>query len=136
MNTATANPPPDYDPGDEPQNDLERAGVPWEKVVSEDFHVVVYEDGYPVSKNHLLFVPKHNTPEVVSDCLYDALRTGIAMMERGACDGFNIGMNVGAAAGQTVMYPHVHLIPRYRGDVPDPRGGIRNVIPEKGNYLK
>jgi len=51
------------------------------------------------------------------------------------CDGFNIGQNVGEAAGQTVMYPHVHLIPRKKGDMEDPRGGVRNVIPAKGNYL-
>ena len=50
-------------------------------------------------------------------------------------DGFNIGINVGAAAGQTVSHLHVHLIPRYKGDVEDPRGGVRYVIPEKGNYL-
>ena len=50
-------------------------------------------------------------------------------------DGYNIGVNVGEAAGQTVMHLHVHVIPRYRGDVADPRGGVRHVIPGKGNYL-
>jgi diadenosine tetraphosphate (Ap4A) HIT family hydrolase len=50
-------------------------------------------------------------------------------------DGYNTGFNAGVAAGQTVMHLHVHVIPRYTGDVPDPRGGIRNVIPELGNYL-
>ena len=50
-------------------------------------------------------------------------------------DGFNIGINIGAAAGQTVPHLHLHLIPRYQGDVSDPRGGIRHVIPGKGNYL-
>ncbi len=50
-------------------------------------------------------------------------------------DGFNIGINVGEAAGQTVFHLHVHLIPRYKGDVPDPRGGVRHVIPGKANYL-
>ena len=48
---------------------------------------------------------------------------------------FNIGINVGAAAGHTVFYLHVHLIPRYKDDIPDPRGGIRHVIPSKANYL-
>ena len=47
-----------------------------------------------------------------------------------------IGQNIGEAAGQTVMYPHVHLIPRRAGDMDDPRGGVRHVIPEKGNYKK
>jgi len=50
-------------------------------------------------------------------------------------DGYNVGINVGEAAGQTVMHLHVHVIPRYRGDVDDPRGGVRHVIPGKGNYL-
>ena len=139
MNTETDNPveqEPETGYHSESDTDLEQAQVPWDKKIGEDFHIVVYEDGFPVSKNHLLFVPKYNTPEVIRDCFYDALKAGMTMMERGACDGFNIGMNMGAAAGQTVMYPHVHLIPRYKGDVPDPRGGVRNVIPSKGNYLK
>ena len=50
--------------------------------------------------------------------------------------GYNVGFNAGAAAGQTVMHLHVHVIPRYRGDCPDPTGGIRHVIPGKGNYLR
>jgi hypothetical protein len=50
-------------------------------------------------------------------------------------DGFNVGFNAGAAAGQTIDHLHVHVIPRYRGDVPDPRGGVRNVIPARGKYL-
>ena len=49
-------------------------------------------------------------------------------------DGFNIGVNVGETAGQTVMHLHMHLIPRYKGDMPDPRGGVRHVSPEKGKY--
>ena len=48
--------------------------------------------------------------------------------------GFNVGVNIGAAAGQTVDHAHVHLIPRYKGDVPDPEEGVRNVIPGKGRY--
>jgi diadenosine tetraphosphate (Ap4A) HIT family hydrolase len=56
------------------------------------------------------------------------------MVKGGEWDGFNIGINWGEAAGQTVMYPHVHLIPRFVGDMADPRGGVRHVIPAKGNY--
>ena len=52
------------------------------------------------------------------------------------CDGFNIGINAGAAAGQTVFHLHIHVIPRYHGDVVDPRGGVRHVIPAKANYLR
>jgi len=58
------------------------------------------------------------------------------LFKKGYCDGFNIGQNIGASAGQTVMYPHIHLIPRNTGDMEDPRGGVRHVIPEKGNYKK
>jgi diadenosine tetraphosphate (Ap4A) HIT family hydrolase len=54
---------------------------------------------------------------------------------RYAPDGYNIGINCGASAGQTIFHLHVHLIPRYAGDVADPRGGVRHVIPDKANYL-
>jgi diadenosine tetraphosphate (Ap4A) HIT family hydrolase len=116
--------------------ELDTINVPWTNPVSQDIHVVVYRDGFPVTPGHLLFVPRYNTPEVLQDAFYDAYNKGMAMMANGECDGFNIGLNIGTAAGQTVMYPHIHLIPRYKGDVEDPTGGIRNVIPGKGNYRK
>ena len=56
------------------------------------------------------------------------------MVEAGECDAFNVGINMGAAAGQTVMYPHVHLIPRRHGDCADPVGGVRGVISGQANY--
>jgi len=118
--------------------DLEQAqaaGIaPWDDVVMEDFHVTVFRDRYPVTPGHLLFVPQHNAPGVIQDALGDAYRYGHRMVESGEWQAFNIGMNCGAVAGQTVMYPHVHLIPRTKGDVEDPVGGVRNVIPGKGNY--
>lgn len=114
--------------------ELETANVPWTNKIDEDFHVAIYRDKYPVSYGHMLFVPKYDTPEVVKDAFYDAYKYGLALVKSGQADGFNIGMNVGEVAGQTVMYPHIHLIPRYEGDVKDPVGGIRNVIPGKGNY--
>jgi len=110
--------------------------TPWTELVQEDFHVAVFKDGFPVSEGHLLFVPKYNTPEVIRDAFYDAYCAGLELVKSGKVDGFNVGMNVEQAAGQTVMYPHVHLIPRYHNDVDDPTGGIRNVIPGKGNYKK
>jgi diadenosine tetraphosphate (Ap4A) HIT family hydrolase len=116
--------------------DLEDVNVPWDNKVKDDFHVAVYKDGYPVTEGHLLFVPKYNTPEIVQDAFYDAYKHGLELIKQGNCHGFNIGINVGEAAGQTVMYPHIHLIPRRLGDVEDPVGGIRNVIPGKGNYRK
>ena len=115
---------------------IEDSSAPWTSLVREDFHVAVYEDRYPCTPGHLLFVPKHNTMSVVLDAFHDAIIHGQTMIENGHCDGFNIGMNYGSAAGQTVEWPHVHLIPRRHGDVEDPVGGVRNTIPGKGNYHK
>ena len=116
--------------------ELSEAKTPWSNPIREDFHIVTYKDGYPVTEGHLLFVPKYDTPGIIQDAFYDAYQRGLGMIEAGECDGFNIGMNIGAAAGQAVMYPHVHLIPRRSGDCEDPTGGVRNVIPGKGNYVK
>lgn len=113
---------------------IDEVGVPWTKVVREDFHIVVYEDGFPVTKGHLLFVPKYNTSGVIAEAFRDALRYGNQLLQSGECDGFNIGMNCGVEAGQTIMWPHIHLIPRRKGDVEDPIGGVRNTIPGQGNY--
>ncbi len=115
---------------------LEESNAPWDNNVKEDFHVKVFADKYPVTEGHLLFVPKHNTVGVLIDCFEDAVRNGMRMVDAGECDGFNVGFNYGSAAGQTVGWPHVHLIPRRKGDMEDPTGGVRHVIPEKGNYRK
>ena len=113
---------------------ISEAGVPWDTVVRDDFHVVVYADKYPCTPGHLLFVPKYNSLGVLKDAVNDALEHGKNGVEAGAWDGFNIGMNYGEAAGQTINWPHVHFIPRRKGDVEDPIGGVRNTIPGKGNY--
>ena len=110
--------------------------APWNNVVREDFHVVVFRDRYPVTVGHLLFVPVHNTLDVINEAFGDALREGDRMVTAGECDAFNIGVNMGEAAGQTVMYPHVHLIPRRVGDCADPVGGVRGVIFGQANYKK
>lgn len=115
---------------------ISESSAPWQDPVKEDFHVVVYKDKYPVSVGHLLFVPKYNTVAVLMDAFNDAVLHGKEMVKGGHWDGFNIGLNYGKVAGQTVDWPHVHLIPRYEGDVEDPVGGVRNVIPGKGNYKK
>jgi diadenosine tetraphosphate (Ap4A) HIT family hydrolase len=118
-------------------DDARDAGqAPWNDVVQDDFHVVVFKDKYPVTDGHLLFVPNYSAVGVIEDCFADALRLGQEKVKSGEWDGFNIGMNWGEAAGQTVPYPHVHLIPRRKGDMEDPTGGVRHVIPEKGNYRK
>lgn len=115
---------------------LEDSGAPWDNLVREDFHVAVYRDKYPVTDGHLLFVPKYNTLSVIQDAFYDAYQYGEKLVKDGVCEGFNIGLNYGETAGQTIMYPHIHLIPRRTGDCTDPTGGVRNVIPGKGNYVK
>jgi len=100
-------------------------------------------DGFPVSPGHALVVPRravsswweateNERQDLVA--LIDEVKRLIE--ERFAPDGFNVGFNSGAAAGQTVDHLHLHVIPRYAGDVADPRGGIRHVVPGKGNYLE
>ena len=112
----------------------EDAHTPWTEVVREDFHVAVYLDKYPCTTGHMLFVPQYNTVDILQEAIMDAVNHGIEQVASGEWDGFNIGFNYGEAAGQTVPWPHVHLIPRRTGDVDDPVGGVRNTIPGKGNY--
>ena len=110
--------------------------APWDLAVQRltDFHVAVFQDRFPVTRGHLLFVPQFNTDDVIQECFESALREGRRMVAAGECDAFNIGINMGQAAGQTVMYPHVHLIPRRHGDCADPVGGVRGVILGQANY--
>jgi len=119
-------------------NDLERAldekTVPWTEIEFRTKHFWIFKDAYPVTPGHLLFVPTHQTTECLYACFQAAYQWGYDGIDNERWDGFNIGQNCGAAAGQTVMYPHVHMIPRRKGDMEDPTGGIRNVIPERGNY--
>jgi diadenosine tetraphosphate (Ap4A) HIT family hydrolase len=113
---------------------VEKSSAPWNNIFREDFHVIVYHDKYPCTPGHLLFVPKYNTVGVLNDAFADAFREGKEMVDSGEWDGFNVGLNYGTSAGQTVNWPHIHLIPRRKGDVEDPVGGVRNTIPGKGNY--
>ena len=110
--------------------------APWDLRVEElsDFHVPVFRDRFPVTEGHLLFVPNYNTTEVINEAFYSAQLAGESMIQLGECEAYNIGINQGSPAGQTVMYPHVHLIPRRTGDCADPVGGVRGVIPEQQNY--
>ena len=115
---------------------IEDSQAPWDNMVEEDYHVKVFADKYPVTEGHMLFVPKYNTVSVLMDCFEQAVNDGIKRVHEGEWDGFNVGFNYGPAAGQTVEWPHVHLIPRRKGDMEDPTGGVRHVIPEKGYYRK
>jgi len=107
----------------------------YQNIVYEDDNVIVFKDRFPVTEGHLLYVPKKVTQQLdIIRCFELAYKRGV----RGICehewDAFNVGINNGEEAGQSVMWPHVHLIPRRKGDNPNPRGGVRNVIPLKGDY--
>ena len=117
-------------------DDIQFSDAPWTELVEEDYHIKVFEDKYPCTPGHLLFVPKYNTIAVLTDAFESAVRWGQDMVDKGEWDGFNIGLNYGTSAGQTINWPHIHLIPRREGDVEDPVGGVRNTIPGKGNYKK
>jgi diadenosine tetraphosphate (Ap4A) HIT family hydrolase len=117
--------------------------VPTSEWLAANDHAFVIADRFPVSPGHALVVPRRAIAtwwEASDDERADIL----ALIDEVKCqldaeltpDGYNVGFNAGAAAGQTVRHFHVHVIPRYRGDVPDPRGGVRHVIPGKGNYLQ
>ena len=110
--------------------------TPWTDPVEENLFFNVYRDKYAVTDGHTLYVPVKDEWYYINKCLEAAYNQGSRWVENGYCDAYNIGQNVGRAAGQTIMYPHIHLIPRRKGDMDDPRGGVRHVIPEKGNYIK
>lgn len=107
----------------------------------ENGHAVAFLDAFPVSPGHTLVIPRR-----CCACLFDlpeeeraavwALVAAVRplLAERFHPDAFNIGLNDGPAAGQTIPHAHVHIIPRYAGDCPDPRGGIRLLFPDKAAY--
>jgi diadenosine tetraphosphate (Ap4A) HIT family hydrolase len=112
----------------------EQGVAPWDLVVAETDDYVIYQDRFPVTPGHLLFVPRVNYVDSILHCYRAAHKYGDWLVLKGTADAYNVGMNLGAAAGQTVMYPHVHMIPRRAGDCADPVGGVRAVIPGQANY--
>ncbi len=119
---------------------LERSESEW--IASNALAFAIF-DGFPVSPGHALIIPKRlvatwfEASVEEQRALMDLVAVVKARLEREyRPDGYNIGINVGEAGGQTVAHLHVHLIPRYRGDMDDPRGGVRHVIPWKGNYKR
>lgn len=106
--------------------------APWSnsQIVFEHADYVIYRDGFPVAEGHLLFVPRTSSLDNIQRCLAEAYAYGYNHYPD-----FNVGINHGVHAGQSVMYPHIHLIPRILGDTPSPRGGVRHVIAGKGNYI-
>lgn len=98
-------------------------------------------DKFPVSKGHVLIIPKRHCADYFdldlkeqADCWEMINHLKDIIQKRFNPDGFNIGINVNESAGQTIPHVHIHIIPRYLGDVEDPRGGVRGVIPEKRIY--
>lgn len=115
--------------------------LPDARILSSGPFGVVIRDAYPVSPGHTLIIPRRHVGsffELTADergsllGLLEAAKRELDVMRRP--DGYNIGINDGPAAGQTVPHLHIHLIPRYQGDQPDPRGGVRWVFPDKAKH--
>lgn len=111
------------------------------EIVCETSACIAFYDRYPVSPGHTLIIPKRHVASYFD--LTDNERSEMNIMLQSAKkildkrhhpDGYNIGINVGATAGQTIFHVHMHLIPRYKGDVENPKGGVRGVIPDKQKY--
>jgi len=107
----------------------------------ENEHWFAIFDKYPVNEGHSLIIPKRHIESLFE--LTDAERESFweildrlkeFLDRRFSPDGYNVGVNLGEAAGQTIAHLHVHVIPRYYGDEPDPTGGVRGVICSKKNY--
>lgn len=114
-----------------------------ENTVIKNKRTYVKFDNYPVTNGHLLIIPyrhfsnyfKSSNEEKLD--LLDLLDEGKKLLDdQFSPDGYNIGINCGKAAGQTIMHLHIHLIPRYSGEMDDPTGGVRYVIPNKAKYRK
>ena len=110
--------------------------LPWdrEQIIMQYKSYVLYKDKYPVTEGHVLYVPRSRNYIFIIDCFTEAYKRGILVRETGEWEAFNIGLNYGIQAGQTIDWPHVHLIPRRTRDCENPKGGVRNVIPGAGDY--
>ncbi len=105
-----------------------------ERVVAENDLAYAIRDGFPVTELHTLIIPKRHVEDYFGLTQEELLACDEIMNSDSSVDGFNIGMNSGESAGQTIFHCHIHLIPRRSGDVENPRGGVRHLIPGKGNY--
>ena len=112
-----------------------------DEVLASNDLAIAFPAGFPVSPGHALIVPRRHEPDFFSlspdeQCAVIALVNPVraALVEQHAPDAFNIGVNAGKEAGQTILHTHLHVIPRYAGDVAEPRGGVRWVLPETARY--
>jgi diadenosine tetraphosphate (Ap4A) HIT family hydrolase len=115
--------------------------LPPARVLEDNGHAVAIADAFPVSRGHTLVIPKRHSAaffDLTLDQITGVYELLCRMKTRLDRDhnpaGYNIGINIGEAAGQTVTHSHLHLIPRFSGDVTEPQGGVRNVIPGRGPY--
>lgn len=111
------------------------------EIIASSVLSLAFFDGFPVSPGHVLVIPRRHvasffdlTEEEVVDLMSLMHQVKALVDARFHPDGYNVGINVGEAAGQSVFHVHLHLIPRYSGDVPNPKGGVRGVIPGKQRY--
>ena len=126
---------------DSPKPDCPFCELPPERVIEQNELAVALCDAFPVSPGHTLIIGRRHVPDFFElsaaevGAIIELLnRMRQRLLAERATAAFNVGINVGSVAGQTVMHAHVHLIPRYLGDTLDSTGGVRNVIPGKGNY--
>jgi diadenosine tetraphosphate (Ap4A) HIT family hydrolase len=115
--------------------------LPAERILETNARALVIADAFPVSPGHVLVIPRRHTSsffELTGDevaAVYELLRRMKDRLDQSLKPGgYNVGINVGTVSGQTIAHVHVHLIPRYPGDMADPVGGVRNVIPGRGRY--
>ena len=115
--------------------------LPAERIVSETQSAIVIRDGFPITPGHTLVIPRRHvgsffelTSEEHKEMFVLLTQAKAELDKEFQPDAYNIGINDGEAAGQTVPHLHMHLIPRYNGDRTDPRGGVRWIIPEKADY--
>ena len=116
--------------------------MPADRIVASNNLAYAVKDGFPVTAGHALVIPKRHVVDffglsddevlACNQLLKELYSTTIGQDE--LVEGFNVGMNAGEAAGQTIFHCHIHLIPRRKGDVENPRGGVRHTIPGKGFY--
>lgn len=112
-----------------------------EGAIAQNQHAYARFDTHPVNPGHVLVIPRRHFASFFDaswperQALFSLVDEAKSLLDqKWSPAGYNIGINVGEAAGQTIMHVHVHLIPRYRGDMPNPRGGVRGVIPDKQSY--